>query len=269
MLPGVYTATKKNGEIYYRSSVTFHQKHISLGSYSTEEDASSCYSQALSILNSSITLDECLSSQYLNESCLDFSRIISLINFRDNRVYFKNPIYLYKKYFHYYISATEHLIFDAEDLFYYGSHRIQRRQNHLFIADYGMQISLNSRYGIKPYAIHGRDYEFLNGDILDYRYENIKIYSRYNGVLPEPSAISFTYKAVIHFKGNYTIGRFNDEAKAAIAYNKAADYINSTPYKKNYSLNYIEEYSARTYADIYSEININDFICRFNKQHPH
>ena len=29
-LPGVYETTKKDGSIYYRSSITYHQKHISL-----------------------------------------------------------------------------------------------------------------------------------------------------------------------------------------------------------------------------------------------
>ena len=32
-LPGVYQAKKKNGTIYYRSSLTYRAKHISLGSY--------------------------------------------------------------------------------------------------------------------------------------------------------------------------------------------------------------------------------------------
>ena len=39
MLPGVYQAVKKDGTIYYRSSITYQGKHISLGSYSTEEEA--------------------------------------------------------------------------------------------------------------------------------------------------------------------------------------------------------------------------------------
>ena len=32
-MEGVYRATKKNGEIYYRSSLTYRHRHISLGSY--------------------------------------------------------------------------------------------------------------------------------------------------------------------------------------------------------------------------------------------
>ena len=38
-LPGVFQARKKNGDIYFRSSVTFRGKHISLGSFATQEEA--------------------------------------------------------------------------------------------------------------------------------------------------------------------------------------------------------------------------------------
>lgn len=31
---GVFPARKKNGEVYYRASLTYKRKHISLGSYS-------------------------------------------------------------------------------------------------------------------------------------------------------------------------------------------------------------------------------------------
>ena len=36
-LPGVFQAKKKNGSLYYRSSLTYRAKHISLGSYDTPE----------------------------------------------------------------------------------------------------------------------------------------------------------------------------------------------------------------------------------------
>ena len=42
-LPGVYQAKKKNGTIYYRSSLTYRAKHISLGSYGTPESAHEAY----------------------------------------------------------------------------------------------------------------------------------------------------------------------------------------------------------------------------------
>ena len=46
LLPGVFQAQKKNGEIYFRSSVTFRGRHISLGSYSSQEEAHSAYCTA-------------------------------------------------------------------------------------------------------------------------------------------------------------------------------------------------------------------------------
>ena len=39
-LPGVFKAQKKNGDIYYRSSITFRSKHISLGSFDNDGEDS-------------------------------------------------------------------------------------------------------------------------------------------------------------------------------------------------------------------------------------
>ena len=39
MPAGVYTAYKKDGTVYYRSSITHKNKHISLGSFSSENEA--------------------------------------------------------------------------------------------------------------------------------------------------------------------------------------------------------------------------------------
>lgn len=49
-LAGVTKAVKKNGTLYYRSSITIHSKHISLGSYSSEETAGRAYKEACLIL---------------------------------------------------------------------------------------------------------------------------------------------------------------------------------------------------------------------------
>ena len=38
-LAGAFKAQLKNGNYYYRSSITYKNKHISLGSYDTEEEA--------------------------------------------------------------------------------------------------------------------------------------------------------------------------------------------------------------------------------------
>ena len=56
MLPGVYLATKKDGTVYYRSSITYRSKHISLGSFPTEEDAHCAYRCALKISSEPLSL---------------------------------------------------------------------------------------------------------------------------------------------------------------------------------------------------------------------
>lgn len=81
---------------------------------------------------------------------LSFDKAVCLLNFRDNHLYFHNPIYLRKGYFSYFLSDDMELKFDIDDLFYYAGHRIQKRQGHLFVSDYGMQYSILSRYGSNP-----------------------------------------------------------------------------------------------------------------------
>ena len=116
---GVYTATRQNGEVYYRSSITYSNKHISLGSYSTYETAQEVYYLSKKILESSITIQE-----YPEHSPLSFHKWVVLINFRDNGIYIKNPIYVLSKYFIYYMSPEEEYYFDTDDLFYYSNHKI-------------------------------------------------------------------------------------------------------------------------------------------------
>ena len=43
MLPGVYKAARKDGTLYYRCSITYQNKHISLGSFEKEETAHLAY----------------------------------------------------------------------------------------------------------------------------------------------------------------------------------------------------------------------------------
>ena len=42
-LSGVYTAKRKNGTVYYRASLTYRNKHISLGSFVSDIDANRAY----------------------------------------------------------------------------------------------------------------------------------------------------------------------------------------------------------------------------------
>lgn len=253
MLPGVYTATKKNGTVYYRSSITFRGKHISLGSFSTEEEASAAYRAAATLLGETGSIEESL-----HLTCqLPFDKLVTLINFRDNNLYIPTPIYLRKNYFSYYLSSNQELKFDIDDLFYYSSHRIMQRQGHLYVNDYGMQVTLQSRYGIKSHAVCGRDYVFVNGDETDFRYSNIQIINPYFGVLRFEKNGKVRYRSRIHINGNYTIGTYRTPEKAAIAYNKAVDLAHQAGIHREFPENYIEGLSPSEYADIYTDVKIS------------
>ncbi len=254
MKPGVYIAKKKDGQEYFRSSISFKNKHISLGSFSTEEEAYRAYLDASKLLASNISLEEVTPALFV----LSFEKAVSLINFRDNGLYIGNPIYLRKNYFSYYLSENEELKFDIDDLFYYNSHKILRRQGHLYVNDYGMQVTLLSRYGIRAHAIAPRDYYFANGDSTDLRYSNIILVNRYYGVTAYTTKRHTTrYRVKIHINGNYTIGTYSTEIKAAIAYNKAADLAKAHGIQKNFPENYIEDLSASDYADLYLKLKIS------------
>lgn len=263
MLPGVYIAYKKNGTVYYRSSITYQNKHISLGSFAREEEAHQAYLDAARLLqDSSISFEDAFGLSTI----LNFEKVISLLNFRDNHIYFKNPIYLKQNYFIYYLSRSDELKFDIDDLFYYSSHKIMRRQGHLFVSDYGMQINILSRYGIRNYAVAGRDYYFANEDPTDFRYSNIIVVNKYYGVTKLSSAGEVTYKVQIHINGNYTVGIYKNEEKAAIAYNKAVDLAKKYGISKNFQTNYVERYSPREYAETYSRIKISEKYLNYLKE---
>lgn len=266
MLPGVYVTTRKDGTVYYRSSIHFMNKHISLGSFSSEEDAHTAYSEAALILNDSSTG---LHNMPADLKLLSFEKKIVLVNFRDNHIYFKNPIYLRKGYFSYFLSESLELKFDIDDLFYYASHKIQKRQGHLFVSDYGMQYSILSRYGIKPYAVPQRDYTFSNGDVTDYRYANIVIVNHYHGVTYLSQNGLIKYRASIHINGNYLIGTYTSEDKAAIAYNKAVDLAKAAGISKNFPENYVVAFSPKQYAEIYTKIKISHRYLQYLEDFSH
>lgn len=254
MLQGVYIAKKKDGTIYYRSNITYKNKHISLGSYDSEFKAHQAYTSAGSILKSSDAIEDL----FYHTFALPFDKIVSLVNFRDNGMYIPTPIYLHRNYFSYYLDFSTELKFDIDDLFYYSSHRIIRRRGHMYVNDYGMQVTVLSRYGIQSHAVCGRDYAFKNGDSSDMRYSNIEILNPYHGVSIIKTAGLDKYKTRIHIKGNHVIGTYNTLEKAAIAYNKAVDTAHSAGLNRNYPENYIENISAKEYADIYTSIKLPD-----------
>lgn len=256
MMPGVYQNYRKDGTLYYRSSITFHGRHISLGSYSSEQEASQAYKQADILLHdNSISLDE-----YKGNHILPFSKWVVLLNFRDNGMYIKTPIYLRKHFFYYYFDCEDFLTFDIDDLFYYSTRTITRRGGHLFVADYGMQVNILSRYGIKNYAVKDRDYRFINGNTKDLRYANIEIINRFHGVTRKEKDGKIFYETKIHWNGNLTVGRYDNEIEAAIAYNKAASVLLTKGYEKNYPVNYIEELTKEEYRNILKNITVSKNI---------
>lgn len=254
MEAGVYLAEKKNGNLYYRASITYKGKHISLGSYRSEAEANKAYQLAVEVLTCGFVWSI---DNYPEHCTLPFEKFVVLVNVRDNKLYFKNPIYLKKQYFLYYIDKEHILKFDVDDLFYYAHHKIQKRGGHLFVSDYGMQVSILSRYGIKGYAVVGRDFIFSNGDYSDYRYANLEIINRYYGVTKIIRNGTSIYISKIHINGDYLIGRYSTEEEAAIAYNKAVLILKDKGINKNFAQNYIEGIDEITYAAMYQRIRIS------------
>ena len=174
--------------------------------------------------------------------------------------YIKTPIYLRKHFFYYYFDCEDFLTFDIDDLFYYSTRTITRRGGHLFVADYGMQVNILSRYGIKNYAVKDRDYRFINGNTKDLRYANIEIINRFHGVTRKEKDGKIFYETKIHWNGNLTVGRYDNEIEAAIAYNKAASVLLTKGYEKNYPVNYIEELTKEEYRNILKNITVSKNI---------
>lgn len=262
LLPGVFEAKKKNGTIYYRSSITFRSKHISLGSFPDEPSAHSAYLEAKTLLDqeTKLTPDD---YPFDEAATLSFSKWVCLVNFKNNGFYIKTPIYLQRNFFSYYLSPTDVLLFDADDLFYYSHHSIMRRGNHLFVAEYGMQTNIHSRYGIKNFARPGIDYRFVNGDSNDFRYSNIEILNPYHGVSSRSEQGNTVYLAKIHIHGDFIIGRYDTPIEAAIAYNKAADILHAKNIQKKFEKNYIEQLSREEYQNIYNALEISQKITEY------
>ena len=138
-----------------------------------------------------------------------------------------------------------------------------KRNGHLFVADYGMQVNILNRYGIRSFAVAGKDYLFRNDDDTDFRHENLQIINRYQGVSEVTFKGKHRYRARINVPGYYVIGHYHSEIEAAIAYNKAIDILKKRGVQKKYAPNYIEDLSPSTYADIYSRLKISEKILNY------
>ncbi|MCR5793323.1 MAG: hypothetical protein K6G65_09155 [Lachnospiraceae bacterium] len=256
--PGVYTITKKDGTISYRSSITYNNKHISLGSYASEDLAHLAYKEASAITEGNFTIEDALYSRKFK--ALPFEKQVVLLNFRDCRIYFKTPIYLRQNYFVYYLDKKTPLKFAIDDLFYYSTHKIMRRGGHLFVSDFGMQVNILSRYGIHNFSVPERDYIFINGDSLDFRYENIEVINKYHGVMKSTHKGVPVYLVKIHVNGDFIVGRYPTEDLAAVAYNKAADKLKEKGIEKEFLYNYIYSMDSKEYAQAYASVKISKKI---------
>ena len=257
--PGVTKSVKKDNSIYYRASITYRGKHISLGSFKSPQEATKAYECAGRILN----CPEYTPEHMEPSKQLPFEKQVVLMNFRDHNLYISHPIYLRKHYFDYYYSKQICLKFDIDDLFYYSSHKIMKRGNHLFVADYGMQVNILNRYGIMSFAVPGRDYEFINGDSLDFRRHNLNIINRYRGVRREKAGNTYRYRTKILVNGSMNVGIYDTEDQAAIAYNKAIDILKKKGVQINYTPNYLEGLSPAVYAGIYTDVSISKNILNY------
>lgn len=255
---GVYISRKRNGNIYFRVSITYKGRHISLGSSDNLKTAASIYEEAFLLKDSADGVDEFLSYDYIS-----FDKYLTIINFRDNGVYFHNPIYLHQRYFSYFLDKDTELKFDTDDLFFYSQHRIQRRGGHLFVENYGTQMSLFSRYGIHPFAVENKDYRFKNGDLLDFRYENIEIVNHYLGVELIENTIPRKYRSFIHVNGYYNLGIFSSEDRAAIAFNKARSLLREKGRNKDTPANYIADMPEDEYRDIYERTELPENFIKY------
>lgn len=253
---GVYKTQKKDGTLSFRSSLTFKNKHISLGSFPTEKEAHTAYIEALELINGKKEIKD-----YKEKNILSFEKWVVLINFRDNELYIKTPIYMEKKFFYYYYSPYICYKFDVDDLFYYSTHKIMKRGGHLFVSDFGMQVNILSRYGIHNFAVPGKDYRFVNGDSTDFRYGNIEIIHRYHGVRSYTKNGIIRYITKIHLNGDTIVGRYGTQEEAAIAYNKAVDFAKAHGCGKKFPENYIMDMQDNEYYKIYENVALSkDFI---------
>lgn len=251
---GVYIDKLKNGKENFRASLTYKQKHISLGSYKTYDMANSAYNYAKELFLSTLSIED-----YPSSCPLKFDKYVEIINLRDNKISFSTPVYLRRTYFSYFYSPDIEFKFDMDDLFYFSSHKIMKRGNHFFVSDYGSQLSINERFGIRAFSVVGKDHVFANEDIFDYRRSNVEIINPYFGVRKENNQ----YNVVIHVVGDMKVGSYETIEEAAIAYNKAADILKMKGVNKNFNTNYLADITNREYATIYSEITISENIINY------
>ncbi|MDF2878260.1 MAG: hypothetical protein K0S30_1356 [Clostridia bacterium] len=252
--------TLKNNITHYKVYFVYHSKKIYLGLYNTVEDAENTLVEAKQIMEAPIDIT------HYKCSYINYKKFISLCNFRDHAVYIKNPIYIYTGYFRYYLSKEVVLTFDIKDLLFFSTYKICKRGQYLYTQDSITQQSILSRYGITPHSTLGVDYRLKNGDIYDFRRDNIEIINPYRGVSREYKNGKLVYSANIFIKHNVVIGHYTSEVEAAIAYNKAVDTLLANSTSKEYIQNTIPYLTLSEYRQIYDALEISPYIRNPSKQ---
>ncbi|MBP3886594.1 MAG: hypothetical protein J6F30_02905 [Cellulosilyticum sp.] len=238
----------------YKTYFLYEEHKLYLGTYPTME----CANQVIQEANELMTLPK--GAPQFDGYSLNYKKIVSLCNLRDNKGYIKNPIYLYPTYFNYYLSKDCILTFDLKDLLYFSTYKIYKRGNYLYTQDSISQQSILSRYGIPNHSVINKDYIFKNNNPYDFRYSNIEIINGYKGVNKKLKNNTEIYIAYIYIKTNLIIGHYSSEIEAAIAYNKAVDILSKHNDTKDYTYNTIPFITKSEYDTIYNRIVISPRI---------
>lgn len=234
--------------IRYRVYYLHQSKKIYIGLYNDLEKATHAYDLASRLLNNPIPLEAC------DDQIIDFKKCVSLINFRENGIYFNNPIYVYPTYFDYYFSVDCKYTFDLKDLFFLTHNKLCQRGNYLYVTLHSRQENLLRRFGILNHASEGKDYIFKNGNPSDFRRENLHLLNHYIGVSFGKKHGKPTYTSKILFNNYITIGHYDSELEAAIAYNKAVDLLASKCTDSKFIKNDIPYLTRSEYQSLYERI---------------
>lgn len=244
----------KNSITRYKVYFVYNSKKIYLGLFDTPLAANNALLEAQAIMDNPVDI-----AQY---TCtyIDYKKFISLCNFRNHHVYIKNPICIYDSYFCYYLSKEIVFTFDIKDLLFFSTYKICKRGHYVYTQDSVTQQSILSRFGIHPHSVCGVDYKFRNGNLYDFRRENLEIVNAYKGVTHKIKNDESIYITKIFINQNVVIGHYLSQLEAAIAYNKAIDILFENGNGRDYIKNTIPYLTRSEYNQIYDKLDISPRI---------
>ncbi len=246
----IYKKQSQHG-LKYRVYYTYASKKIYIGLYETLMLAEQVLAYVTHLMHTPFTVDA------FDCTLLSFPKFIELLNFKDHNIYFSAPIYLTQDAFKYYITPDTVLTFDMKDLFFFSNYRIHQRGNYFFINIGPQQENILHRFGILNYATYGIDYTTLNGDPLDLRRSNLQLLSHYRGVQYAPKHSKPCYVARVRHKQSIVVGHYEREVEAAVAYNKAMDYLVSVTPHLTYEPNEFPFLTRSEYQVLYDKVTIS------------